>query len=219
MRQKKSKGKGLFTLDGGMQQLCQTIAKKADVKVHLGSVVDEVRQDGILVQGQFFQADQIYCALPASAASSLLRKPLEVRSQTFHVVNLGYFGDVLPKKGYGYLVPSKEGEPLLGMIWDSALFLKKGQTVVTAMVRDNGGDPVTLALQAMQEHLSVHKPPDATHVSRAEVPQYEINHQKKICHFQRQIADQYPCVHLLGNYLCGASVDSCIQRAQKKSIN
>ncbi len=206
----KKTASGLFTVEGGMQRLCEEIVAKVPLDLHLDSQVQEIRSEGILSNGRFFEADQIYCALPAEAAAQLLGEPSPVHMESLHVVNLGYLGEILPKKGYGYLVPTREKESILGMIWDTSIFPVPNQTKVTAMVR--GAKPVEIALEAMKRHLGVEKSPDAICHTWAEVPQYELGHAERVKTFQGRVNARFPRVILLGNYLHGASVNACVYR-------
>ena len=51
-----------------------------------------------------------------AACASLLSG---VESSSVAVVNLGYHKSPLTVKGFGYLIPSREKEPVLGATWDS----------------------------------------------------------------------------------------------------
>lgn len=205
------KSNGLFTIAGGMERLCEEIARQVPMELHLSTTVEEIRNDGVVAAGRFYEADQIFCALPAQAAAQLLKEPCPVRMESLEVVNFGYLGDILPKKGYGYLVPSKEKEKLLGMIWDSSIFPTPGQTKITAMVK--GANPVETALDAMSRHLGVENSPDAICHTSAEVPQYDLGHGERIARFEAKTKSKWPKVHLLGNYLHGASVNGCVKKS------
>ena len=192
-----------------MQQLCTALCKQANLEVHFNATVEDIRVDGHVANGCFHRSDHIVCALPANIAAQLLRAPLNIRMESFEVVNLGYNSQLLPKKGYGYLVPSQEKEPLAGMIWDSAVFPYENQTKITAMVK--GQNPIQTALSAMHLHLGVAQIPDATRSTRVEVPQYELGHMDKIKAFKTQIQTSHPNVGVIGNYLDGASVNACVK--------
>jgi len=157
-------------------------------------------------------ADLVISALPASEISRLAQIPLEIRYEPITVVNLGFHGHVLPHGGYGYLVPSSENELLLGMIWDTNMFPVAGQTKVTAMVR--GAEPLAVAVDAMQRHLGVKQKPAAVLVKETSLPQYEVGHRARIEVFEQGLRDRWPKVRLVGNYLSGPSVESCLGRAR-----
>ena len=197
----KKKDAGLFTVRGGMSQLVQALANIPD-KVHLNAAVEQMDAEFTVV------------ALPAEKAAFLCGVPLEVRNETMHVVNIGFKGDVLPKSGYGYLIPTAEAETVLGQIWDSSIFPVSGQTKVTTMVR--GDEPVSLALSAMKRHLMVDVPFEAVAVTHAHIPQYDLYHNEKIAAFESEVKRKFEGkVALVGNYLEGASVEACLARAKQ----
>jgi oxygen-dependent protoporphyrinogen oxidase len=212
----KSPLKGLFTLRSGVKRLIEALGN-LPIKVHCNTPVQELTADGVMAGGHFFAADQIISALPAPEISRLTQIPISIRYESMHVVNFGFKGNVLPLKGYGYLIPATENEELLGMIWDSAIFPVSGQTKVTAMVRSH--DPLAAALSAMERHLGVKQPPEAVLVTRAEIPQSEVGHSQRIQEFEATIKSRYPKMRLVGNYyLGGASVEGCLEGAERVGV-
>jgi oxygen-dependent protoporphyrinogen oxidase len=206
--QKKPKRRGLFSLRGGMERLLAAIVQQVPLTLHLESPVEAIRSDGVISKGIFYPADLIVSALPAHEVARLAGETCPVRYESLQVVNLGFLQEnLLVKKGFGYLVPSKEQEPLLGMIWDTCIFPVAGQTKLTAMVRAE--DPVAAALDALKRHLRIDKKPDAICLQRAEIPQFDVGHQERIEAFKNGL----PNLVLLGNYLSEASVNGCIRNA------
>lgn len=180
------KGGRLFTLRSGMSTLIDALAK-LDIEIVLNCSDERV------------EADKVLSALPS---------PFE--KQPITVVNMAFEGDVLPKKGFGYLVPTEEREKILGMIWDSVIFPQQNrgdETRITAMLREGG---VSDALDAARRHLGITKAPVHTAVSVAAIPQFEVGYHKRIAQYERNSPHL-----LLGNYLEGPSVEACIQRSFK----
>ena len=187
------KDQGLFTVRGGMGRLIEALARVPD-EVYLNTKVDRV------------EADKVVVALPAAEAATFCHVPFDIRSESMTVVNLGYQGEILPKQGYGYLVPTREKELILGQIWDSSIFPTAGQTKVTTMVK--GG--VAEALDAMERHLGITQKPDAIYSTEALIPQYEVGHLKRIAAFEQAVGKKYL---LTGNYFRGASVEACLRKS------
>ncbi|MDE3045379.1 MAG: protoporphyrinogen oxidase [Verrucomicrobiota bacterium] len=204
--QKRGKG-GLFTLRRGMWTLIETLAC-LPIDIHLSCPVQKICLDGIIAKGHFHPADLVVSALPAPQISILTGILLSVHYETLTVVNLGYRGDHLPKRGYGYLVPSQEKEKLLGMIWDSAVFPTLGQTKLTAMLRGEGN--LSWALEAAERHLKLFKHPDAFFLKKTAIPQYEVGHADRVAAFEKRVQKKMPHLRLTGNYLRGASVEGCL---------
>lgn len=204
------KSSGLFTLRRGMGSLIDALAQ-LPMDIHLRCPVQKLTHDGIVAGDQFYPADLIVSALPAPEIASLAQTILSIRYEPLTIVNLGYHGHVLPKRGYGYLVPTMEKEQVLGVVWDSSVFPVEGQTKLTVMVRGHAGSCQNIALEALVRHIQLSKNPDAVLVQRAQIPQYEVGHAKRVAAFEKALKGRFPKVRLIGNYLTGASVEACVR--------
>ena len=146
-------------------------------------------------------ADQVYSTLPAQALAHLIQPHQHPTSQLLHscqnssvaVINIGYKRQVLPQKGFGYLIPSLENESILGMVWDSCVFPQQNATTeetrLTVMIGDGkipfsqqtDADFLNRSLEAVSKHMNVKERPDAFDVSIAHeaIPQYIIGYEQK----------------------------------------
>jgi oxygen-dependent protoporphyrinogen oxidase len=209
---KPKQASGLFTLRGGMVQLVEAL-RKAPTTIHSDCPVEAILPGNVLAGGRKWTADRIICALPGNETAKLTQVPLVLRNEKISVVNLGYEGKTT-LHGYGYLVPSSENEELLGQIWDSAVFPGSEYTCLTSMIRS--ASPETAALSAMRRHLGEAREPIATWCQEAEIPQYDVGHTEKINQFAAEIRTRIPGLELVGNYLSGPSVESCILQSKSK---
>lgn len=74
--------------------------------------------------------DHVISGIPAQTLANILPKDWgglaselkNICNTTVGVVNLEYEGSVVPVEGFGYLVPSSEPLPVLGIIFDSCAF-------------------------------------------------------------------------------------------------
>jgi oxygen-dependent protoporphyrinogen oxidase len=203
------KSGGLFTLKGGMTRLIETLANKVEAQILLSSPITSL---------QDVDADQIVSALPGDVLGRLTGKWTDFKSLSLWVINLGFDRLVLPKRGFGYLVPTQEKENLMGMIWDSQVFPEQngpGKTCVTLIMRDGS---LNAALDAMQRHLNVKDAPSMSHIANLEnaIPQFEVGYSERLARLRAELPKR---VHLLGNYLEGASVDACIALAKRPLLH
>jgi len=235
----------IFTLKNGMETLPIELAKQIQADVILNSEVislnmDKNKMEINLANNSSCEADFIFSTLPASALSKLLMKPSpfatdilqSIPHASIAVVNLGYKENVLDKSGFGYLIPSKEKEEVLGVVWDSCVFpQQQGQkhTCLTVML---GGmhnteietfDKQTLlqkALDVLAKQMNIKTPPAAAAVKLAcsAIPQFLVGHQRKLNALNREISHQLPFVTVHGNYL-GVSVNDCIANSKTISQN
>lgn len=171
--------KGLFTLQEGMESLIHELQKRLPIEIVLNY---EANETNIHTWG----ADRIISALPP-----LLPK------KSLWVVNLVFDGDVLPKKGYGFLIPMKEKESLLGVLFDSCIFPEQNsgkETRLTAMVRADEPNPLAAAISVLQRYLGIVQNPlfVSTFFAKDAIPQLEVG----------------------SNYPHGISVEACIAKAK-----
>ncbi|HSX11166.1 MAG TPA: protoporphyrinogen oxidase [Chlamydiales bacterium] len=179
--------KGLFTVAGGMEALIQALQKQLPVDFVLNCRVETISEHEVQAGGKTWQADLIVSALP-----------LQCPARSLWVVNLAYEGDVLSKKGYGYLVPSNQNEAVLGVIFDSCIFPQqnsRNEMRLTAMIRAEETAPIQTAIQTLARHLGIATQPTYTSAFFAQnaIPQFEVG-----------------C-----NYSEGLSVDACVERGFK----
>lgn len=213
---KKQGPKGLFTLQSGMNRLIERLAEKSAMKTILNTTVEAIRSDGVIANGIFYPADRIISALPGSTIGRLTGLWDDFLQTDLWVVSLAYAGDVLSKKGFGYLVPTQEKENLLGMVWDSSIFPKQntqGETRVTAMMREGS---VEAARDAMKRHLGVFQSPlfTSAFLAKRAIPQFQVGYWERLDRFEQEAKAKFPSLVLLGNYIKGASVDACIALAK-----
>lgn len=185
----KNKGKGLFTLRQGMETLIQELKKQLPIEIMLNCPVEKISQHEIIAGGKTWYADRVLSALPPQCSTRAL-----------WVVNLGFVGAVLPKKGFGYLVPTQEKESVLGVIFDSTIFPQQNRRVetrLTVMIRPEEKEPLQASLNALERHLGITAQPihSSTFFAKNAIPQFEVG-----------------C-----KYTDGVSVDACIQRGIKLS--
>ena len=223
-RRKKKSPRGLFTLKRGMKSLIEEIQKKLAVEFAVDCPVEAISQEGVVARGKTWKGDWIVSALSGPEIGRLTGLWSEFPAASMWVVNIGFSENALTKKGFGYLVPSQEKEPLLGMIWDSSIFpVRRNETRLTAMVRhskDKAGDETgarEVALQSLKRHLKIETIPDIIEARLAyeAIPQFEVGYAKRLARFQSELKEALPHFSLIGNYVEGASVDACIRAASR----
>jgi oxygen-dependent protoporphyrinogen oxidase len=171
------KSQGLFTLEAGMESLVEALKKGIDIVTQCK--VEAIGKNEVTAGGKIWKADRILSALPP-----------QLPAKSIWVVNVGFNREVLQKRGYGYLIPTREGQSVLGVIWDSSIFPLQGQTKMTVMLREEEKNPLEAALQ----HLSLGKPDQASvFFAEKAIPQMEVG-----------------C-----SYFEGISVEACIERGKK----
>ena len=160
-----------------------------------------------------------------SSFDSLL-SPVEYASVA--VVSTGYrktdVGHSL--NGFGFLVPRSSGLRVLGSVWNSSLFpgrAPEGQALLTSFV---GGatDAVAASLEPQELTSLVHRgispllsianAPVFSNVTvwpRA-LPQCNLGHADRLARIE-QLRARFPGIWLIGNYLRGPAIGSCVDQA------
>lgn len=226
--------KPIFTLKNGMETLIKALAHQlrhalqfnCDVRsLSLKNGKIEVETD----DGQVLSADHVFSALSSSAFAALIPKVISVPyvpTASIAIVNMGWKENVLNRQGFGYLVPSKEKEDVLGVVWDSSAFPEQNnyaeETRLTVMLGGTHRPDIPLmqeneivayAKQAISKHLGIVKQPDALKVSIAAnaIPQYPVGHVNRVEQFKMRVNSVFDGrLHFLGNSWYGVSVNDCI---------
>lgn len=214
-KKKEKKRRGLFTLRGGIETLIRALAEKGRGEIHLNRALESLDHEHLVL------------ALPAPAAATFFKDDPAARTFFDHLptasltaVNIAYDAPLLKEQGFGYLVPTKEKEMILGTVFDSSLFPSQNrlnETRLTVMMQ-NGGE--NEALDALNRHLRISRAPShlqVTHYPHA-VPQFQVDHLKRLKLFEKHLATHYPHITCIGNYLRGASLEHCVVATHSKLI-
>jgi len=207
-RKREKKTKGLLTLKGGLQTLIDRLVEQGKGAIHVNTPLEELPKERTVL------------AVPSSVVPSFFKGDAVVEtffesvpSVPLTVVNIAFKEKGLTPQGFGYLVPSKENETILGVVFDSSIFPSQGQeeeTRLTVMLRNGGREE---ALSALKRHLRIESFPSAVHVKTYPhaVPQYGVGHLERVDVFKEHLKEHYPHVTCIGNYLEGVSLNSCIK--------
>lgn len=231
----------LFSFKNGMQTLPRALAEHLSAEILLGSPVQNLcvfpdKVEVVLPETTLY-ADHVISTLPAAGLSQLLSPyslPVErmlksISYSSVNVISMGFKEKVLSCEGFGYLIPSIEGESILGMVWDSSVFPQQNhfpdETRLTVMI---GGiknkalteqpieESVDIALGRLKSHLGIFASPASLHAyqARQAIPQYEIGHLDRVNSLEAAVRSISPRLSFLGNSFYGASVNDCIAKAK-----
>lgn len=230
----------LFSFKGGTQTLVDTLQSHLKDNVRFGEEVTALhfKEEHVEVatSSGILEADLLISTLPPSVMGGLfnpVNKEIadllhSIKMQGLVTANLGFSSDVLPIKGFGYLVPSTEKGDIYGAIFDSKVFPQHNQNVnetrITVMMKDTGSseeENIQTALSELKKHLKISALPEFSraHSIKNAIPQFEIGHHKKIHLLKEKIEEEYPACRLQGNYLTGASVNECIANSKLLALS
>lgn len=204
----------------------------------------EFLKEGVLVHlsDRTIRADHLISTIPATALSSLIMgedkelgfKLQSLPSSSIVSVQLGFKKFQLKRQGFGYLIPQREKEPILGTVFDSSLFPEQSSSPqegrMTVMMGGSHNLPLIslpkeklkeMAIDAVQRHLNPLPSPDfvSCHLHPHAIPQYHLGHLDWVEEVQSRMGRVSPHVTLLGSSFYGVSVNDCIAQAKQKSLN
>ena len=169
-------------------------------------------------------AGKLLSGLDSSFASQLS----SIEYTAVAVASLGYrkkdIGHSL--NGFGFLVPRSAGLRVLGSVWNSSLFAGRapeGHALLTSFVGGatdsaaselNPEELASLVHREISSPLSIGSEPVFSNVTvwpRA-LPQYNLGHADRLAAVAKACS-RFPGLWLIGNYLRGPAIGSCIDQA------
>lgn len=232
----------LFSFQKGMETLPLCLEKRllAEIQLNSEAVGLDFIENGVkvmLADGGLLHADHLYSTISAEALAPLIKPHHTELSQTLAgisstsvaVVNMGYKKRVLQKSGFGYLVPSREKENILGVVWDSCVFPQQNrqeeETRLTVMLggahmshfhQRTKDEFLQIALKALDHHLQIDLEPEMAlvNIAASAIPQYTVGHEKRVSSIKKEMLHLSSNATLLGSSYCGVSVNDCIAQAE-----
>ena len=210
-----------------------------------------VNKDAQMIEGfdhvfSTIPANRLMDALPTlpslQGAKSLLNKMKH--SVNVAVVNLVYsHPKLIDKDGFGYLIPSKAKEGILGVAWDSSIFptqidphtLKGNQldefnntSRVTVMIgganypevaTKSEDELIDIAVSKFTQHLGIDGEKYVPKIMVAGVmheciPQYHVGHHEKLKNLEAALTENLPQLTFLGTSFYGVGVADCVANAK-----
>ncbi len=225
----KSRVKGqMYTFKKGMGQMICRINELYGPHIKVSTAIHSLKE---------IAADRIFCSSAAYASAALLADDAAPLAQTLEqipyapvvVVGLGFEKAAFKRipDGFGYLIPSREGKEVLGVLMESNVFERRApQNAVMVRVMLGGrhhpqiinDDPSELLAKAVAEvdktYGLAQKP--LKHWIKCwpkAIPQYEMEYPAVSARIRKEAA-ALPHLTLAGNYLNGVSVNECIGSAR-----
>lgn len=222
----------LFTFRSGVRTLLSALSAHISGEVAFEESVLKLEYRGgkweILTNKRAVIADCIVSALPAPTLGELFKAldaPLSAALKSIPylgltLVHLGWSSQVLKQEGFGYLVPTCEGECVLGSLFDSSIFPQHNrgalQTRLTVLLAEDAHAPERAAVEALAKHVRIEAKPTFLRVSKAPsaIPQYRLGHIETIARIREGMKERFPSFFLCGSYVQGVSVSECIRTAR-----
>jgi oxygen-dependent protoporphyrinogen oxidase len=187
--QKGAKSTPFFSFREGLELIPKTLATK--LNIHYNKTIDE--EDP--------RFDHVFSTLP---------NPLVPRNSVA-VINLGWIGQKLPIKGFGYLGAAGN---VLGVVFDSEIFPIDNNTRITLMMSELN---LQEALNHIKEILKIKEKPDFVHqfLAKDAIPQYPIGFDSILQGIYEEVKKKRNKSTLLGSSYQGVSINDCVAGAAK----
>lgn len=240
-RLKSSTGSPLGTLTSfrnGMGTIITTLHNKYAQNIHTNISVRNLiknndRYTFFMNAGEEAQADYVFVCVPSYGASeifknfnsSISKNLSRIQYAPVNVVGL-LFKDVDIPKGFGYLRPSLNNSPILGVLFESNIYPQRYDNeyhFLRIMMRpslekdsDNISEDemITLAKKEIKNVLGVTKPFEKVHVysMKKAIPQYDMIYTKSIDHIENALTE-IEGIDIVANYRKGIAFNDCIENA------
>lgn len=199
------------------------------VTYSIGDEIKEVDTDVVVLSCPSFEASEIL----AHEASSLSLYLNQIPYAPIAVVATGFsLSDCpIPLDGFGFLVPSIEQRPILGVLWDSSVFYDRaplGHCLLRTMiggarhpelVEKSDLEMIDLVMNQLRELMRIKASPKIVRVYRHKkgIPQYEVGHLRKIEQIDKEVS------RLHGLFLCnnaykGIALNDCVREAKTQAL-
>ena len=184
------------------------------------STADETLMcDNVVLAAPSFITAKLAAPLHAELADTLASIPFV----DVAVTNLEYAGrDIQGDKGFGFLVPPTEPEPILGCIYDTCTFAQGDRTILTVMMggawydqtigEKNAEEVALVAQQTVQKLLGVPAKPQRTATSLLSrcIAQYTVGHRARVAKARQLLYDNFPGLYIVGSSYDGVGINDTI---------
>jgi oxygen-dependent protoporphyrinogen oxidase len=233
----------MASFEGGLQQLISSLERALGTSIHRSVKVESIRRDGrqwVLELGgsvrESFAAERLVLAVPSFVAAELLRASdpqlaeelAAISYASVGVVHLGYDEKDLAAtpEGLGFLVPSQEARPSLGVLFISSTFpwrAPQGRVLLTCMMGGAKKPGITklddermeqLARSELKRALGIVAAPCFREIVRwpRGIPQYNVGHQARLARTDESLR-RLPGLYLTGNAYRGVGINDCVRNA------
>ncbi len=233
-----------MTLRGGLEEMTSAVAARLqDGRVLLGRSVVRMSRDQDrgyrlrLDDGAQLEADAVVLATPARASARLVAETDQaladrldsIRYVSTATVSFGYRKDTLSHslKGFGFVIPGKEGRRITGCTWTSTKFddrAPEGMALVRCFLGSATNElpallpeeeMVAVAREEIHSIMGLDAEPILTYVHRWQDshPQYDVGHLDLMAEIDARCAS-HPGLYLAGSSYRGVGIPDCIHSGQ-----
>ena len=233
----------LTSFNGGLYKIIERFHELYAEDISLEHRVEEISKSGGEYRLKFsggvvINAGKVILALPSNHAaaitpglSSKLAGALgQIDYAPIAVVCLGYDARAVrsPLDGFGFLVPAKEPQRILGSIWTSSIFHDRapsGKVQFRTMIGGDGDKEslelsddqlLELTKRDLDQILGVAGEPEVTRIYRWQygIPQFKIGHCERLAAIESEL-DRLGGIYVTGNAYYGIGLNDCVKQSHQ----
>lgn len=233
---------GIISFRNGMSQLVAKTAEHLSQNLRISCEINRVESHGKSYRIYFskdsvehlYEADIVISTLPAAILANLVmgfdKKIVdtlkEIEYAPVAIVPLAFRERVNPCKGFGYLIPQKENQDILGAYWNDQTFPEfhrnagSSFTVLMGGMRfkdfhsKDGSFFIEKAVENLKRHLKIKQEPEfqTVKILPKALPQYTLGHLKRM-----EIIKKYSPVnfYIRGNFMGGFGIGDILRNAKE----
>lgn len=229
---------GIISFRKGMSGFAEKVASHLINHLQLSTKITRLEKTGksyaiYFLDGSYDEADVVINTLPSYVLANILTdfdhelvtllKSIDYAPVA--VVSLGFINQVNPYAGFGYLIPHKENQEILGAYWNDKTFpefsgtYQSSFTVLLGGVRFKGfhalseSDFMQQATENLKRHLKIKRDPDfqTCKILPYALPQYTIGHASRVETILKKSPQN---LFIRGNFIGGAGIADIIRHAK-----
>ena len=237
----------LKTLQGGMGEIISRIEYRYPSLIKVDQELKGIRYvDGVYhltTDKETLEANHVIFSIPSYAMSTVVEildkdlsqmlndidyTPIVVIGLIFNKEEIAQQKDPVAHnmKGFGFLVPSSERLPILGVLFEDKIYedqqdpnsivlrVMLGGSHNRDIVKMNHDELLKIALKGIYKYLCIREKPVESYVKVLEkgIPQYTLAYCRLIQKIEKKMA-MYQGLHICANYYKGVSFNDCVSNA------
>lgn len=245
-KKKKEAGPGgiLMSFKGGVSTFINQLQTKCGAQINLNANITEIIkiENGYQItnNGEQLIFDKIIFSTPAFETSKLAKNILdpeaikildEIEYSPISVVGLGYEKMDHDLKGFGLLTTSSAKKEILGVLWDSSIFIdrapsgKKSLRIMIGGQRNanlalkNNDELITIAKNGVKQTMGVKDEPTVAYVKQWKegIPNYPVGHLAKMNKLF-ELVNLNNGIFLNSNAYIGIGLNDCVSNSKKCAL-
>jgi protoporphyrinogen/coproporphyrinogen III oxidase len=215
----------VFSFDNGMETLPSRLASRLSIKYGNGDVRPGEARATVLALPAYRAAETVRALSPQLAG---MLENIKYSPMVIAATAVPEYSFKEPLRGFGFLVPRKQGVHLLGTLFSSALFTGRapeGKILLTSFLGgafepeavewpdDRVWDTVCTELKQILG-ISDRPVPVALQRHRHAIPQYNIGHERWVERVGHELKN-CPGLFISANYIQGVSVPACSEHGAR----